>query len=358
MPPLLKYIVRRLLLLPLTLLIITLTLYGFATLVPVEERARLYFPPRRDLEYISYDQEQALITRIIRERGLNEPFPIQYLNWLGNLVRGEWGWSPNLRVWVLEYMQRRIPVTLELTLYAMLLFIPLGIISGVIASRHHRKRVDDGFRAGAFVATSVPPFILGLMMISVLYVGLHWFAPGRLSANMETAVRAPTFNAYTGLITIDGVLNGRFDVTTDALLHLVMPVLVVAALPWATVARVTRAGMIEESGKEYAVAAQARGISQRSLIWRHTLRNTLSPALTASALSAATLVTGIYVVEIIFNFKGVSELISGAVQTYALDVAAALGFAVYSILLVLVIMLILDILQAILDPRIRERITA
>jgi peptide/nickel transport system permease protein len=159
-------------------------------------------------------------------------------------------------------------------------------------------------------------------------------------------------------MTVDGVLNGHLDVTVDALMHLVMPVVVVAALPWATVARVTRAGMIEESGKEYAVAAQARGISQRVVVWRHTLRNTLSPALTASALSAATLVTGIYVAEIIFNLKGVSELISGAVQTYALDIAAALGFAVYSVVLVLVIMLLLDILQAILDPRIRERIDA
>ena len=307
---------------------------------------------------MSAEQAQKVIERIIRERGLNEPFPIQYLNWLGNLVRGEWGYSTNLRVWVFEYIQRRIPVTLELTLFAVLLFIPLGIVSGVLASRYHRGRVDHSFRATAFIATSIPPFILGLMMISVFYVGLHWFAPGRLSTSIETIVRSAAFHPYTGFMTVDGVLNGRLDVTADALLHLVMPVVVVAALPWATVARVTRAGMIEESGKEYAIAAQARGVPQRAIVWRHTLRNTLSPALTASALSAATLVTGIYVVEIIFNFKGVSELIGGAVQTYALDIAAALGFAVYSVVLVLVIMLLLDILQAILDPRLRERIDA
>jgi peptide/nickel transport system permease protein len=358
MPPLLKYITRRLLIVPLTLLIITLTLYGFAMLVPVEQRALVYWPRNINPEALSVDQVQKVIERISRERGLNDPFPIQYLNWLGNLVRGEWGWSPNLQVWVFEYIQRRIPVTLELTLFAMLLFIPLGIVSGVVASRHHRGRVDHSFRATAFLATSVPPFILGLMMISVFYVGLRWFAPGRLSAPSEVIVRSPAFRTYTGFMTVDGVLNGHLDVTVDALLHLVMPVVVVAALPWATVARVTRAGMIEESGRDYAVAAQARGISQRVVVWRHTLRNTLSPALTASALSAATLVTGIYVVEIIFNFKGVSELISGAVQTYALDIAAALGFAVYSVVLVLVIMLLLDILQAILDPRIRERIDA
>jgi peptide/nickel transport system permease protein len=240
----------------------------------------------------------------------------------------------------------------------MFLFIPLGIVSGVLASRRHKGAFDNGFRATAFIATSIPPFILGLMMISVFYVGLHWFAPGRLSANIEVLVASPSFHSYTGLMTIDGLLNGRLDVTKDALLHLAMPVIVVAALPWATVARVTRAGMIEESGKDYAVAAQARGVPPRSIVWRHTLRNTLSPVLTASALSAATLVTGIYVVEVVFNLKGVSEIITGAAQFTALDVSAALGFAVYSVLLVLVIMLILDILQAVLDPRLRERIDA
>ncbi len=356
MPPLLKYITRRLLLIPLTLLIITLTLYGFAMLVPVEQRAQLYWPSNLDPERLTAEQEQAVIDRIIRDQGLNAPFPVQYFNWLSNMVRGEWGWSPNLRTQVLPYLRQRIPVTLEVTLFAMLLFIPLGIISGVIASRHHRGRVDHGFRASAFIATSVPPFILGLMMISVFYVGLHWFAPSRLSPAIELVVQPPTFHAYTGLMTVDGLLNGRLDVTLDALLHLVMPVVVVAALPWATVARVTRAGMIEESSKEYAVAAQARGIAPRSIVWRHTLRNTLSPVLTASALSAATLVTGIYVVEIVFNFKGVSEMITGAARFTALDVAAALGFAVYSVLVVLVIMLVLDILQAIIDPRLRERI--
>ncbi|NTU62179.1 MAG: ABC transporter permease [Chloroflexi bacterium] len=358
MPPLLKYITRRLLIVPLTLVIITVVLYGFAILVPVEERAQVYWPRNLNPEALSIEQYQKIIARIIRERGLNEPFPIQYLNWLGNLVRGEWGYSTNLRVWVFEYIQRRIPMTLELTLFAVLLFIPLGIVSGVLASRYHRGRVDHSFRATAFIATSVPPFILGLMMISVFYVGLHWFAPGRLSSSIEAIVRSAAFHPYTGFMTVDGVLNGRLDVTADALLHLVMPVVVVAALPWATVARVTRAGMIEESGKEYAIAAQARGVPQRAIVWRHTLRNALSPALTASALSAATLVTGIYVAEIIFNFKGVSELIGGAVQTHALDIAAALGFAVYSVVLVLVIMLLLDISQAILDPRLRERIDA
>ena len=358
LPPLLKYIIRRLLIIPLTLLIITLTLYGFAMLVPVEERAQLYWPSNLSPDRMTAEEEQKVIERIIVDRGLNDPFPIQYLSWLGNMLRGEWGWSPNLRVQVLPYLQRRIPVTLEVTLLAMLLLIPLGIVSGVIASRHHRGRVDHGFRATAFVATSIPPFILGLMMISVFYVGLHWFAPGRLSANIEVLVRSPAFHTYTGLLTIDGLLNGRLDVTLDAVLHLIMPVVVVAALPWATVARVTRAGMIEESGKDYALAAQARGVSQRAIVWRHTLRNTLSPVLTASALSAATLVTGIYVVEIIFNLKGVSEMITGAARFSALDVAAALGFAVYSVLLVLIIMLLLDILQAVIDPRLRERIDA
>jgi peptide/nickel transport system permease protein len=355
MSPVLKFVIRRLALIPVSLLVITALLYAIAMLSPVDARAQLYLP-RNLSRRVTEKQLEIMKQDIIKRYGLDQPYPVQYLNWLGSLLQGEWGWSPNARANVLDYLTPRAPATVELTLYALLLFIPMGMLSGVIASQRHNRALDHGFRLTAFTATSIPPFILGLMMISVLYAGLQWFAPERLSQPLATFVRSSAFQSYTGLYTIDGLLNGRPDVTLDALKHLVMPVLTLSALHWATLGRVTRASMIEELDKEYIVAAEARGVPPRSIVWRHALRNALVPALTSSALSAASLISGVYVVEIIFNMHGVSEMLTLAAAYGPPDVAAALGFAVFSVTGVLLVMFVLDIIQALVDPRLRERL--
>lgn len=355
MPPLVKFVLRRLALMPVTLLIVTAVLYGIVMYAPPEARAQLYLNDSNN--NMSAEQLQRLIERIIRNYGLNEPYPVQYFNWIRSVISGEWGWSPMLRASVLGLIRARAPITIELTLWSMLAFIPTGILSGVIASRHRGKLLDRVFGITSFGATSIPPFVLGLMMISFLYVGLGWFAPGRLSAPFERVVSAPEFHIVTGLYTIDGLLNGRLDVSLDALQHLVMPVLALSALHWATVGRVTRTTMVEELDKDYVIAAQARGVSDRTLHWKHVLRNALMPALTTSMLSAASLVTGVYVIERVFNLHGVSEIITSTGRAEFGDAPLALGFAVYSVSVVLVVMFLLDIAQAIVDPRLRDRLT-
>ncbi|MCA9978501.1 MAG: ABC transporter permease, partial [Anaerolineales bacterium] len=159
---------------------------------------------------------------------------------------------------------------------------------------------------------------------------------------------------YTGFLTLDGLLNGRIDVTLDAFRHLVLPVFTLSLAHWATLGRVTRVAMIEEIDKEYITSARARGLYNRSVVWRHAFRNALLPALTSSLLSAASLVTGVFVVEVIFSIKGLSELITKGIGAFTPDTPLALGFAVYSVLLVLPIMMVLDLLKAIVDPRLRE----
>ena len=309
------------------------------------------------LDRMPPEQLQRLIDRIIVDYGLNEPFPVQYVNWIRSVVGGQWGWSPVFRASVLDLIEARAPITIELTVWAVLVFIPMGILSGVIASRRQGKLIDRVFGVTSFGATSIPPFVLGLMMISFLYVGLGWFAPGRLSAAFEVAVRAPDFHVFTGMYTLDGVLNGRLDISLDALQHLVMPVLSLSALHWATVGRVTRTTMVDELDKDYVTAAQARGVSDRRIAWKHVLRNALIPALTTSVLSSASLVSGVFVIERVFNLHGVSELITGTGLAGFGDAPLALGFAIYSVSVVLIIMFVLDIAQALVDPRLRERLT-
>jgi peptide/nickel transport system permease protein len=255
---------------------------------------------------------------------------------------------------VLTAIIRRAPTTAELTLYSIFAFLPLGLVSGVITSSRRNKMVDQQFRLAAFIATSLPPFILALVLIAFFYVKLYWFAPGRTSSMFSYVITSEEFRQFTGLLTIDGLLNGRPDISLDALRHLVMPVFTLAISHWATLARITRVIMIEESQKEYVVAAKARGIPAGRIIWRHTLRNAIAPALTSSLLSAASLLTGVFVVEIIFNIHGISVIAVRSMYTIP-DAPAALGFAIYSVLVVLIMMMVLDLVQAGVDPRIRAK---
>jgi len=359
MPPFLRFILTRLLSIPITLLIVTAVLYGFIMLTPPESRVSLYISPgwvdalfkRR----ITQEQFDNYVKRTIENNHLRDPYPVQYAFWLSNIVQGNWGYSPVLQGDVLQALISRTSVTAELAIYSILLFIPLGLFFGVSAGSRKDSRADRRFRLAAFIGTSMPPFILALVLLSIFYVSVHWFPPERLSIASSLVVRSSAFHAYTGLMTIDSILNGRLDVTIDAARHLVLPVITLSLVHWATLGRVTRASVIEELQKEYITAAKARGISNRALVWKHGFRNSLSPALTSSALAAASLFTGVFVVEVIFNLRGVSQLIVSSFGDVA-DPALALGFVIYSVIVVLLLMLVLDIIQALVDPRVREGI--
>lgn len=351
-----KFLIRRTLIIPVTLFVITAVLYAITMLAPLESRARLYWPPSQK-PFITQQQEQRLLDRLIREHGLNDPYPLQYFHWASRMVRGEWGWSPTLGGDVLPALLVRTPATAELTLYSLLLMIPLGLASGALAGWRQNCLPDHGFRLVAYVATSIPPFILGLVLLSIFYAGLRWFPPDRLGVISGLEVNTSSFKTFTGLLTIDGLLNGRPGISLEALRHLALPVITLSLAHWATLGRVMRAAMIEEVSKDYIVAARARGLRPRSIIWRHALLNAAPPALTSTAISAASLVTGVFVVEAVFDFPGVSELITRGMTGLAPDTSMALGFAVYSVLVVLLLMFILDIVQALVSPWIREEMT-
>lgn len=322
-------------------------------LTPAETRATLYMPKNLSPR-VTEEQYQKLLEKIIERHHLNDPYPVQYISWVANLIQGNWGYSPTLHEDVLTAILRRAPATAELTLYSILAFIPLGLISGVIAGSRQNQPVDHQFRLTAFIATSLPPFILALVLLALFYVRLYWFAPGRTNPMMQQMINSDQFLQYTGLLTIDGLLNGRPEVSLDALRHLVMPIFTLAISHWAILGRITRVTMIEELQKEYVTAAKAHGVPGKRIIWRHTLRNAIAPALTSSLLSAASLLTGVFVVEIIYNFHGISVIAVRSMQ-YIPDAPAAMGFAIYSVIVVLILMSILDLIQAVLDPRVRAK---
>lgn len=347
MPPFLQFVIRRFLVIPLSLLIITMVLYAGVMLTPPEARARLYFPPEKG------NITENRIKAYIRDYHLDAPYPVQYYFWVKDLLTGQWGYSPSMRQDVLPALLKRTPATLELTLYSLLLFIPFGLISGTAAGWKPLRIGDNIFRSLAFLGMTIPPFILALIFLSIFYILLGWFAPGRIGIESGYAITRETYRSFTGFYTIDSLLNLRFDIFVESLRHIAMPVLTLSLYNWAILGRITRSSIIEQRQKEFITSARARGLTERRVLWKHAFFSVLAPSLTSIALSAATVLTGTFVVEIIYNFHGVSEVLTSSMESVP-DAPAALGFAVYSVIMVLVLMFILDVLQAILDPRIRE----
>ncbi|MFT3895173.1 MAG: ABC transporter permease [Anaerolineales bacterium] len=352
MPPFLQFFIRRLLAVPVSLLIITMVLYGGVMLTPPEGRASLYVPPRMNPN-MTDEQFQKFQEQIIEKYHLRDPYLVQYYYWIKDIVKGDWGFSPSMNELVLPALLRRTPVTLELAMYSLLFLVPLGLVAGVIAGWRRSGVFDTFFRSIAFLGTSTPSFILALVFLSVFYINLHWFAPERLTLKYNMEYTNAAFRNITGMVTIDSLLNGRWDIFVDAWKHLAMPVFTLSIYHWATLGRISRASMIDERDKEYILAARARGVSDRKVVWSHAFRNMLTPSLTSIALSATAIITGVFVAEIIYTFNGVSSVILEAMRGTP-DAPAALGFAIYSVILVLFMMFLLDVLQAALDPRVRE----
>jgi ABC-type dipeptide/oligopeptide/nickel transport system permease component len=351
MPPFLQFLLRRIFAMFVSMVIITMVLYAGVMLTPPEARARLYLPPGKGGERAT----EQYIQNIIDKNHLNDPYLVQYLYWAKSLLAGEWGYSPTMREEVLPALLHRTPVTLELSIFSLLLLIPLGLANGLMAGWRPNGWFDGIFRGFAFFGTSMPPFIFSMILISIFYINLGWLAPGRIDIATDLLMTKIKFVDYTGFLTLDSLLNGRLDILWVALKHLVMPVLTLSMFHWATLGRITRSTIIGQRNKEYIIAARARGVNERKLLWKHALRAILSPSLTAMALSAASVVTSIFVVEIIFGLTGVSQVIAIAMSTYP-DAPAALGFAVYSVLMVISLMFILDVVQALLDPRVRDEV--
>jgi peptide/nickel transport system permease protein len=323
-------------------------------LTPVEARAQIYMPNTN--AKLSEAQIAKLIENIIERYHLRESYPVQYAYWVRTFFNGTWGYSPSLNEDVLPALLVRTPATAELTLFSLLfIIVPFGLYAGTLAG-WRRGYLDSVFQSVAFFVTSIPPFILAFAFLVIFYINLGWFAPERLGTQYSYEVTKDTFISPTGMLLVDSLVNGRYDIFADVLRHLAMPALTLSLFHWATLGRITRSAIIEQRRKEYIISAQARGIPSGRVLWRHVFRNVLVPSLTSVGLSAASLITGVYIVEIIYDLNGVSEVIAIAMSSGIPDAPAILGFAVYSVLAVLILMFILDVIQAVVDPRIREDI--
>jgi peptide/nickel transport system permease protein len=338
------YIVRRILLLIPIIIGVTALVFAITMLFNVYQRATLYI---RDPKQLTPQNIQGIIDKY----GLNDPFYKQYFRWMGQVLQGNLGWSVTASRPVLDCILDKFPVTFEIVLYSAPIIIFLGIYLGVKSAVHRDTIIDHITRSVSIIGTSLPSFWLAILLISFFYVQLGWFMPLRLSSEVQHFVESPNFIRYTRLNTIDGILNGQLWVTADAFRHLIMPIIVLVIIQIALIIRVTRSSMLEALNKPYIILAKAKGLSDKEVINKHARRNALIPTVTLSGLLVAGMLTGLVITETVFNMPGLGSWAARSAQT--LDIAAVLGFTMFSAVVFVLSNLIVDILYAYLDPRIR-----
>jgi len=349
------YIIRRLLVLPIIVLGVTMLIFTLLSLLTPYERASLYVAdvPKR----------QGSIESVIEKYGLDDPVYVQYWYWMvgrrdsdtgdvhGGVLRGELGFSQTLSGPVLKVLMRRLPATAELAVWAAVPMISMGILLGVLSAVNHNGFVDQVMRVFSIVGWSIPTFVFGLIALMVFYARLGWFPPGRLSNWAAQIVQADGFRQVTHMHTLDALLNLRFDVFLDALKHLVLPITTLAYLNWAYLLRVTRSSMLDVMRQEYLTTARSKGLLERIVIMKHALPNALIPIITVGGLVLVGLLNGVVITETIFNYPGMGSFLAQA--ALSLDAISVLGVTLFSSLILVMGNLVVDVLYGFADPRIR-----
>ncbi len=340
------YIIRRLLLLPLILFGITLIIFGMMQLLGPDRLLAAYVDP--DTFNKLTDEE---LEALKEKYGLNDPMIERYTKWLNGVLHGDMGWSVVGKMPVKDALLQRIPYTAELALYAVFPVVGIGIWLGMIAAVHRDKFIDHAIRIFAVIGWSFPDFVFGLFVLMVFYSWLGWLPPGNLSLWAEDVVKSPSFHHITHLLTVDALLNGRIDVFWDALRHLIGPITTISWLWWAYLLRITRSSMLEVLNKEYIRTARAKGLDRRVVINKHARRNAMIPVTTVGGAMVINLFAGTVIVEVIFNRTGLGRFTASAATQ--LDYAAIMGSALFYSTILVLGNLIIDVLYAVIDPRIR-----
>jgi peptide/nickel transport system permease protein len=229
--------------------------------------------------------------------------------------------------------------------------ILVGIWLGVQAAVHHNGLIDQVARIFSIVGASLPTFVFGLFALMFFYANLGWFEPGRISSLGSRVLFSDDFHRYTSLLTFDALLNGRVDIFFDALSHMILPILTLSYISWATFLRVTRSSMLETLRMEYVTTARAKGLRESDVVNKHARPNAMIPVVTLAGFQVVGLLGGVVITETVFNYPGIGNAAANAAQQ--LDVITVLGFALFTGLILIVSNLVVDVLYALIDPRVR-----
>ena len=311
----LKYVLRRTAAAIPVLLLVSLMSFAVIWLVPGDPAAA----------FLDSSASPEQIARLRHELGLDQPLPVQMLEWYGRVLSGNLGESILLRRSVGAALLERLPVTLSLAGLALLLAVVFGIAAGILAAIRRGTLADQSIMTLALLGLSVPDFWLGLVLIIVFAVGLGWLPSGGFVPMMQSV--------------------------TGWLATMAMPALTLALVQMGFIARMTRSAMLDVLHQDFMRTADAKGLSHRFVIMRHGLPNAMMPILTVIGIIAGSLLGGAVVVEQVFSLPGVGRLIIGAIMSR--DFPVIQGGLLFLALIYLVINLAVDLLYAAVDPRVR-----
>lgn len=292
--------------------------------------------------YLGANSSKATIAAERHKLGYDKPLVVQYVRYVNDLLHGDMQMSLRTRRPVTTDLGAYLPATLELTLFALLLAAVLAIGLGIASAA--RWRGGGVFRVVMMAGASAPSFLLALLGLLFFYHRLHWLpATGRTSIS-----NAPT--GPTGLLTIDGLVHGRFDVFTDAVNHLILPGLCIALVPAVSVGRVLRSSILDALHSDYVRTARATGMSEARVLTRHTLRNSAGAALSMGGLQVGLMFAGVVVIEQVFAWPGIGFYTVQSIPRS--DFPAIAGVTLVLGAAYVVINTIVDIGQVLADPRI------
>jgi ABC-type dipeptide/oligopeptide/nickel transport system permease component len=330
-----KYVARRLIqLLPVLFGVSVLVFFGMH-LIPGDVALLL----------LGEKASEAELARLRHQLGLDQPVYVQYLWFLADALRGDFGVSLRTRQPVMWEIQQALPVTIELSLAALLIAVVLGLTLGVLTARHPHSVLDTGTMVFVLVGVSMPVFWTGILLLLVFGGILGWLPVGGI---LDTGM---TVERLTGLPLVDAVLNGHWPAARSALAHLVLPALTLGATTMATIARMARSTMLDVLGLDYVRTARAKGASEGTVIARHALWNALLPVVTLIGLQLGLLLSGAVLTETIFALPGLGRLTITSVL--ARDYPVVQGIVVIGAVIFVLANLVVDVLYAWLDPRIR-----
>ena len=329
------YLLRRLALLVFVLIGVSLLTFTLSHVVPADP-ARLAAGPRAT-------EKQVQLFR--QKLGLDRPLPEQYVTYMAGLLRLDFGYSLTSRRPVREDLQEYFPATIELALAAMLISLVVGIPLGVLSAVRRDTFVDHVSRAICIAGVALPIFWLAMLFQLFFYRRLGIFPSGM---RISTGVTPPP--TVTGLFTVDSLLAGDWPALASSLWHLAMPAMVLAFASLAWITRITRTSVLETLRQDYVRTARGKGLAERSVVYRHVLRNALIPTVTLIGLQMGALLAGTFLVEIIFSWPGIGFYTVNAVM--ALDFNAIMSTTLLVAVVYTVINLVVDVVYVALDPRI------
>jgi ABC-type dipeptide/oligopeptide/nickel transport system permease component len=335
MNAILLLIVRRALISVVILFFVAALLFCVLRLLPVDPAA-MSLPPMATIAEVEAKR---------REMGLDQPLPQQFLIWLGQVLHGDFGTSIHFRRSVASLVASTLPATVELAVIAMAIATALGLGGGLLLFHVRGRAAEPAIDFGSIVLLSIPEFLWALFFILLFGVALGVLPfTGRLSAQFQRPV-------VTGLLLIDTLLTGRPDMFWDALKHMILPAFALGIAFSPTIMRVLRSSLIDVYHEDYITQARLRGVSERRVLVRHGLKNAILPTLSLMGVQFGILFGGTLLVEVIFSYPGLGNLMVDAVRNADLPIIQAVGLT-YCVV-VLIINTIVDALYLVLNPKLR-----